>query len=105
MLKGKIFILLIFALQANAAYAAELFSKEEFPKTDFSKHTVPLNELYTGGPPRDEINPIDEPAFIRVKEASEIYDDREPVVAVCIGDKERLIRYAFCCITKLLMMS
>ncbi len=48
-------------------------------KTDFSKATIPLDEILSGGPRRDGIPPIDRPAF---KRASEIRDiaAREPVI-------------------------
>ena len=32
-------------------------------KTDFEKHSVPLSEIFSGGPGRDEIAPIDAPSF------------------------------------------
>ena len=89
MLKVSLSVFIVICFSITALHASELFSKEEFPKTDFSKHIVPLEELYTGGPPRDGIKSIDEPAFISVKEAGGIYDDREPVVAVRIEDKAK----------------
>ena len=33
-------------------------------KTDFSLHTVPYDEILSGGPPRDGIPPIDNPSLI-----------------------------------------
>src|SRR5688572_27142001 len=33
-------------------------------KTDFSKHSVPLSEISSGGPPRDGIPPIDQPRYV-----------------------------------------
>ncbi len=55
--------------------------------TDFSKHSVPLDEFLSGGPPRDGIPPIDEPRFVPV--GDEEIDDREPVVAVEIDGRAR----------------
>ncbi len=49
-------------------------------KTDFSKATVPLGEIQSGGPPRDGIPPIDRPRFIAPGEAAEWLKDVEPVV-------------------------
>jgi hypothetical protein len=48
-------------------------------KTDFSKATVSLGEIISGGPPRDGIPPIDQPLF---KPANEVKDlpGREPVI-------------------------
>lgn len=55
--------------------------------TDFSNHSVPLDEFLSGGPPRDGIPPIDEPRFVPV--GGEDIDDREPVVAIEIGGQAR----------------
>jgi hypothetical protein len=53
--------------------------------TDFSKHTVPLEEIVSGGPPKDGIPAIDHPEFVTVREADRWLADREPVVVVAIG--------------------
>lgn len=37
--------------------------RDEWPKTDFSKATVALDEIMSGGPPRDGIPSIDQPQF------------------------------------------
>ncbi|MGI9659068.1 MAG: DUF3179 domain-containing (seleno)protein, partial [Gaiellaceae bacterium] len=57
--------------------------------TDFTRHTVPLNEFLGGGPPRDGIAPIDEPTFDSVEEAGEYLEAREPVVEVVIDGEAR----------------
>ena len=49
-------------------------------RTDFSKHTVPLSEIQSGGPPRDGIPPIDRPSFVEPSAASAWLADNEPVV-------------------------
>ncbi len=54
-------------------------------RTDFSKHIVPLNEIVSGGPPKDGIPPIDNPKFISVRDADAWLDDDEPVVVVSLG--------------------
>jgi hypothetical protein len=58
-------------------------------KTDFSKHSVPLGEFMSGGPPRDGIPPIDEPKFISTRKADRFLAAREPVIAVRLGDEAR----------------
>lgn len=63
-------------------------AESEF-KTDFSKHSVPYNEILSGGPPKDGIPAIDEPKFVTVKEANEWLKDREPVVFVRVGNDAR----------------
>ncbi len=54
-------------------------------RTDFSKHTVPLDEIVSGGPPKDGIPAIDRPDFVTVQQADGWLDDREPVAVVSIG--------------------
>jgi hypothetical protein len=54
-------------------------------RTDFSRHTVPLDEIVSGGPPKDGIPAIDRPGFVRVAEADEWLSPREPVVLVVEG--------------------
>jgi hypothetical protein len=51
-------------------------------QTDFSRHTVPLHEIRSGGPPRDGIPPIDRPRFVDVATADTWLQDREPAVVV-----------------------
>ena len=59
------------------------FSVTDAPwRTDFSRHTVPLEEIVSGGPPRDGIPPIDEPVFVAASAANAWLGDREPVIAV-----------------------
>ncbi|MCH8206904.1 MAG: DUF3179 domain-containing protein, partial [Chloroflexi bacterium] len=49
--------------------------------TDFSLHSVPYDEILSGGPPRDGIPPIDNPKFTTPAGASEWLGDLEPVIA------------------------
>ncbi|HEV8176266.1 MAG TPA: DUF3179 domain-containing protein, partial [Gemmatimonadales bacterium] len=58
-------------------------------RTDFSKHTVPLDEIASGGPPKDGIPAIDRPKFIRVAEVDEWLSPREPVVLVVEGNEAK----------------
>jgi hypothetical protein len=58
-------------------------------KTDFDKHTVPLDEITSGGPPKDGIPAIDRPVFVSVKEADRWLGDREPVVMVEHGGESK----------------
>ena len=51
-------------------------------RTDFSRHSVPLEEIRSGGPGRDGIPPIDEPKFVSVEEAEGFLTPREPVMVV-----------------------
>ncbi len=66
---------------AAPALGQSVADRVEF-KTDFSKHTVPLEEIVSGGPPKDGIRSIDRPKFINARDADRWLDDREPVVLV-----------------------
>ncbi|GEM_PF-245566 len=50
-------------------------------KTDFSRHTVEFDEIFSGGPGRDGIPPIDDPKFTTPELANEWLGDLEPVIA------------------------
>lgn len=63
-------------------------AKAEFPKTDFAVHSVPFDEIMSGGPPRDGIPAIDEPAFKPVGEVGDL-PDNEPVITVAIDGRWR----------------
>ncbi|MBI4491181.1 MAG: DUF3179 domain-containing protein [Chloroflexi bacterium] len=58
-------------------------------KTDFSRHTVPLDDLDSGGPPRDGIPPIDQPRFVTPAEADGWLKDSEPVIAFALQGEAR----------------
>jgi hypothetical protein len=58
-------------------------------KTDFSRHSVPLGEFVSGGPPRDGIPPIDDPKAIPIEDADEWLDDREPVLVADVDGQTR----------------
>jgi hypothetical protein len=58
-------------------------------ETDFSKHSVPLSEFQSGGPPRDGIPPVDQPKPTSRADAEEWLSEREPVLAVEVGDQVR----------------
>ena len=58
-------------------------------RTDFSRHTVPLEEIVAGGPPKDGIPAIDRPTFETVRSADRWLDAREPVLVVEHGRAAR----------------
>jgi len=59
-------------------------AQREF-STDFSTHTVPYDEILSGGPGKDGIPSIDSPNFIAIEEADQWLDPREPVILVSIN--------------------
>ncbi|MCZ6474497.1 MAG: DUF3179 domain-containing protein [SAR324 cluster bacterium] len=54
--------------------------QHEWTRTDFSKKSVDLSEIMSGGPPRDGIPPIDNPKFVAPSEAAQWLDAEEPVL-------------------------
>lgn len=64
------------------------FDASYWPRTDFSKHSVPLGEIVSGGPPPDGIPAIDRPQFLAPAEADWL-QDREPVIALELGGEAR----------------
>lgn len=71
-----------------AAAAGRLHGQDTW-KTDFSRHTVPLEEIVAGGPPKDGIPAIDEPKLVAVAEADRWLDDGEPVAMVRLEGEAR----------------
>lgn len=61
--------------------------------TDGIKHSVPLGEIISGGPPRDGIPAIDAPKFISIAEASGWLVDSEPGLAFSRGSVHRFYPY------------
>ena len=58
--------------------------KNAWPETDFSRRTVDLDSVRSGGPPKDGIPSIDEPRFVGVEAAREWIEPKEPVIVVAI---------------------
>ena len=58
-------------------------------KTDFSRHSVPFDEVLSGGVPRDGIPPIDKPEFVTVADADGWLAKQEPVIALEINGDAR----------------
>ncbi len=70
------------AVAASAvAQAPREWLREDW-KTDFDTHTVPFDEIVSGGPPKDGIPAIDAPRFTSVERADKWLDDRELVMVV-----------------------
>ena len=68
---------------------AQVPNASEWPDTDFSKSLVDLDEILSGGPPKDGIPSIDKPQFVTAKTAAGWLDPREPVVVISIGTDVR----------------
>jgi len=67
--------------------------EKEIFVTDGVRHSVPLEEILSGGPPKDGIPPIDNPKFVSSKEADAWLKDEEPGIAFSKGDTHRFYPY------------
>ncbi len=57
--------------------------------TDFSKHSVPYDDILSGGPPKDGIPAIDDPRYASIAEANEWINDIEPIIFVEVDGAAR----------------
>jgi len=67
--------------------------EKEIMVTDGVKHSIPLEEILSGGPPKDGIPSIDSPKFISIGEANEWLRDEEPGIAFSRGNTHRFYPY------------
>jgi hypothetical protein len=85
--------LLLVATLALCALGADAATPRQFtktwPDTDFSRRTVEMHEVDSGGVPKDGIPAIDSPAFESIMDATRWLDPDEPVIAVTLGEKTR----------------
>lgn len=80
-----LFVLILYSLaggvDVRAAHQGERipFDVSEW-KTDFTRHTVSLSEIVSGGPPKDGIPALDKPSFEAVEAAGKWLKSKEPVI-------------------------
>ncbi len=79
---------LSFFVAISSALASPEIWKREWPNTDFTKHSVDLGDIMSGGPPKDGIPSIDDPVFVPVDKANHI-TDTEPVISVILNGQAR----------------
>ncbi len=72
----------------GAAYANPEYWAREWPTTDFSKHSVDLGEIMSGGPPKDGIRSIENPKFASVSNVDDLADT-VPVIGLLINGDAR----------------
>ena len=51
-------------------------------RTDFTKHTIPLEDIRGAGPGKDGIPPLDRPTFVSVERANRWMENQNPVIAL-----------------------
>jgi len=76
-------------LAAGAAFAQSAHDLREWPKTDFSRRTVDLAEIESGGPPKDGIPAIDRPRFVGARAALAWLRPEEPVIVLRVAREAR----------------
>jgi hypothetical protein len=82
------------SLTLGTAIADPRSWRAEWPRTDFSQHTVPLREIRSGGPPKDGIPSIDVPRFEQLSDGTAAgwaagIGNEEPVISLVIGGDAR----------------
>jgi hypothetical protein len=75
-------------LVAGTAQAGPEAWRQEWPRTDFSRHSVAYAEIISGGPAKDGIPAVDDPSFVPASQASDL-SPREPVISVAIAGEAR----------------
>lgn len=81
-------IALIFGWSQVAAAGDVRKWRAEWPRTDFSKTSVDLGDIFSGGPKKDGIPAIDDPHF-EPADAVVTLGEEEPVVSVAVGGETR----------------
>jgi len=69
-----------------------MIEKEIFG-TDGVRHSIPLEEILSGGPPKDGIPSIDNPKFVSIVDANDWLTDEEPGIAFSRGNTHRFYPY------------
>ena len=80
--------LALLAFATFPALAAPGAWEREWPNTDFETHSVPLEEIVSGGVPKDAIPSIDDPVFAPAKEVEDL-GPREPVIRLELDGEVR----------------
>jgi hypothetical protein len=63
--------------------------ERDWPRTDFSKNGVDLEEIFSGGIGKDAIPAIDEPTIGGLAKGREVHDEREPMIRVTVNGQTR----------------
>lgn len=85
---GIVATILALAFAASAASADPAQWKTDWPRTDFTRHSVALDEIIHGGPPKDGIPSIDRPVLVAVGDVRGI-GDTEPVISLDVNGDRR----------------
>ena len=78
---------------SKIAKSDQIFETKEIMVTGGVRHSIPLNEILSGGPPKDGIPSIDNPKFVSAAEADEWLDENELGIALSVGNTHRFYPY------------
>jgi Protein of unknown function (DUF3179) len=81
----SIIIVIPIIINVNPTNASITTSNVNSADASEERHTVPLDQIVSGGPPPDGIPSIDNPKFISVQEASKFLEDSELVLGLNIN--------------------
>jgi len=76
------------AMTVPTLASPDIWRREGWGRTDFSKRSTEWSEIVSGGPPKDGIPSIDEPRFVPAVEEKQIAAD-EPVIGLDINREAR----------------
>jgi uncharacterized protein DUF3179 len=89
-MSGDMKLLMAAALLVVTSAAAQMEpDRIAWARTDFTKRTVDLAEIHSGGPPKDGIPAIDRPRFVDVATAREWLKPKEPVIVLRLDGSAR----------------
>lgn len=63
--------------------------EKDWPRTDFTKNSVDLGEIFSGGIGKDVIPAIDEPTIGGLEKVRLVHDAREPMIRVTVNGQTR----------------
>jgi hypothetical protein len=86
-MRGTVLALVVWMIAGPPLAAEPAHWRLEWPQTDFTRHSVDLDEIIPGGPPRDGIPVIDKPEFAPVPAAT--LPEDEPVVGLVVNGDAR----------------
>jgi len=81
--------LLLVWIPAVAQDAVYLQSGKGKPPFDVTRHSVPVNEILGGGPPRDGIPALDAPKFVSADKARKFLSDKDRVLGVAVAGRAK----------------
>jgi hypothetical protein len=77
--------LLIVVVSLPAAQQPSYLPSGSDKPFDVTRHSVPLNEIIGGGPPKDGIPALDAPKFVPAPKAKDFLPDSDRVLGVAIA--------------------